>query len=173
MSEKFLSELRDLLDSDISTNFLFDKSKEICGYDKYKHIRTEEPFYNMYGKLCYDYSGEVYIDNEMELDPEDTLEFCFQDVYNGEKIASYEPNHGWYYQTFLNDLEQFWLDFKSDTFANFLENNKDAIIKEYNIEDWEDVFDELDDTDLGEYFFWGSEDIFYNFIKCTKIKDIL
>lgn len=69
------------------------KAQVILDNKPHRWIMTEEPFQNLYGKLCYDYSGEV--------EPMDTDEYNFKishneldDIYINQWEATYISNMG-------------------------------------------------------------------------------
>lgn len=78
-----------------------------------------------------------------------------------------------FYNTFLDELRDKWNSFKYEKYDIFLQNNKERIIDSYKIVDWEDVMDELDGTDIGDYLFFDSDDFFEEFVNSTIVQECL
>lgn len=170
---ELLSEFKNLIKNDLTKQVLKNYVKEILKKDRFKHIPDEQPFENCVGKLCYDYSGTVEKDNSIVINYNDIIENAFDEVYTGESRASYVSNCGLFYNTFLDELRDKWNSFKYEKYGIFLQNNKERIIDSYKIVDWEDVMDELDGTDIGDYLFFDSDDFFEEFVNSTTVQECL
>lgn|SRR5574344_180667 len=69
------------------------KAQVLIENKPYKWVMTEEPFQNIYGKLCFDYSGKV---EPMELDEYNSkiLNNELDDIYIDQWEATYTSNMG-------------------------------------------------------------------------------
>lgn len=168
-----LEQLKNFLENDLTLQHLKNEVKNILKCDRYIYIKSKEPFENFMGKLCYDYSGHVEKDNSVKINFNISIREAFDEIYTGEKIASYTSNCGWFYPTFLDELKNKWYEIKYDKYNTFLENNKENIIKLYKVNNWEFVTDEIDSSDISDYIVFYSNNFFENFVDTTIIKECI
>lgn len=169
--QELLIKYRGLVETNTSTDYLKKMVIEILSCDRYEFVSTEVPFINLRGTISYDYSGEVQLNNAVKIDEELTIEEAFGSVYTGQREATYTSNYGWHYPSFLDDLERRWEEYKSAILSNFIAEHEDIIVKMYNIQDKEYLYDDIDNTPLMEYHIFDN-DFFQTFIK-RKIGDCL
>lgn len=167
-----LEELKCFIENDLTRQNLKRQVCKILENDKFRYIPDKELFENFMGKLCYDYSGYVEKD-DIIIHYNDTIENVFSEIYTGDSKASYISNRGLFYDTFSDKLREEWDNMKYEKIKAFLENNKEAIIKKYQITLWEDMMDEIDGTDIGDYFYFDSENFFEEFVKNTTIQECI
>jgi hypothetical protein len=172
--------------SPILNNYLKDYMQN---YDIYYHVPTVEKFISDYsGKVCYDFSGEV----KLFIDNEDVIKYInnfipsgmFDDhildnLYTGQKEASYCSGYGWHYISLKNELERLYDETKNKIYTEFILENKLEIINEYEIilkenEDFEDViYDYLDGTELSDYIVFESYEPFIYYLNSVEEADIV
>jgi hypothetical protein len=175
---ELLTQLKEQINSFNFKDYLTLHCKEILEtVPMYKWYPIEESFINMYGKLCCDYSGDVEPTTKeyfiSRLDNYSNLQEILEDIYTGNKEATYTSNCGWHFINFKNLLEEEFNRIKYELFDEFIEDNLFQILDYCNCKDKDNIYDDLDNTEIGDFMSWEVDQIFYNWLENTTIEFIL
>ena len=141
--------------SKFTKEVVFNSVKNILSTNTaYKWVSTEEPFINNYGKLCFDYSGEVV---KMSCDEYHTIinsDSVISDILSDLHVNRWEA-------TYTSNYGKHWVNYLDLT----TELIEDYINKNY------DCYNEVEDEPTELYY--ELMDFYYAVVDNTKLKEMI
>lgn len=127
----------------------------------YKWIATEEPFYNLIGRISYDYSGivEKMIIDDLRLlannyKPDDyhlsKLDYLLSNIYINSWNATYTSNYGKQWLNYNDLVEDLYRSWKYENFDIFDDDGEYIIIDNEDMEQLDIELDNIFRTFLKE-----------------------